>query len=159
MDFAKTEKLRLSALRKLNILDTPSDERFERLTNIAQRFYDVPVALFTLVDEKRQWFKSKQGLDVTETPRSVAFCDHAIRGDTVFIVEDARTDARFKDNPLVTGDPFIRFYAGMPVREPGGFKIGTLCIIDYEPRVIQGVHRFRKSSWAVRHGRCGQKIE
>lgn len=110
------EKQRLKALRNLGILDTPPEERFEKLTKIARRFYNVEIAMFTLVDEHRQWFKSKQGLDVDETPKSMAFCDHTIQQDKILIV--------------------IRFYAGMPVREPSGFKIGTLCIIDPEPRAV-----------------------
>ncbi|GGY73338.1 sensor domain-containing phosphodiesterase [Marinobacter zhanjiangensis] len=136
MERSRAETRRLAALKRLGILDTPPTERFERLTRMAQRFYQVPVALFTLIDEDRQWFKSKQGLEVDQTPRSIAFCDYAILEDELFIVEDASQDARFRDNPLVTGKPHIRFYAGMPVREPGGFKIGTLCIIDKVPRRI-----------------------
>jgi len=97
----------------------------------------VPVALISLIDDERQWFKSKQGLEVTETPRSVAFCDYTIRQDRMLIVEDATRDVRFRDNPLVTGPPHVRFYAGMPIREPGGFRIGSLCIIDYVPRKVQ----------------------
>lgn len=123
METSRAETRRLAALKRLGILDTPPDERFERLTRIAQRFYQVPVALFTLIDENRQWFKSKQGLEEDETPRSIAFCDHAIREDKLFIVEDAAQDVRFRDNPLVTGEPYIRFYAGMPVREPGGSRL------------------------------------
>ncbi|KPP96778.1 GGDEF and EAL domain-containing protein [Marinobacter sp. HL-58] len=134
-----SEKRRLAALDRLGILDTPPEERFERLTRIARQYYKVKVALFTVVDSERQWFKSRQGLDVSETPRSVAFCDYAIRQDKVFLVADAATDPRFSKNPLVTGNPFIRFYAGMPVREPSGFKIGTLCIIDDKPRQFNEV--------------------
>jgi diguanylate cyclase (GGDEF)-like protein len=133
------EKRRLVALEKLGILDTPPEERFDRLVRIARQFYHVKTALFTVLDDKRQWFKSKDGIDASETPRSVAFCDHAIRQDRAFIVEDAAQDPRFKSNPLVTGDPHIRFYAGIPVREPSGFKLGSLCIIDDKPRQIQEV--------------------
>ncbi len=136
MDPVTREKRRLAALERLAIMDTGSEERFDRLINLARRFYDAPIALFSLLDEKRQWFKSKRGLDVSETPRCVAFCDHAIRQDSVFVVPDATKDERFCNNPLVTGEPHIRFYAGMPVREPGGFKMGTLCIIDRKPRDI-----------------------
>lgn len=128
------EKRRLAALDRLGILDTPPEERFERLTRIARQYYDVKIALFTVLDNERQWFKSRQGMDTPETPRSVAFCDYAIQQDKVFLVSDAAVDPRFSSNPLVTGEPFIRFYAGMPVREPSGFKIGTLCIIDDKPR-------------------------
>ncbi|MEC9038035.1 MAG: GGDEF and EAL domain-containing protein [Pseudomonadota bacterium] len=133
------EKRRLAALKLLGILDTPPEERFDRLVRIARQFYGVKTALFSILDEERQWFKSKDGMDVQETPRSVAFCDHAIRQDKAFIVEDATRDPRFRGNPLVTGDPHVRFYAGIPVREPGGFKLGTLCIIDDKPRAVREV--------------------
>jgi diguanylate cyclase (GGDEF)-like protein len=132
-----TEKRRLTALKRLGILDTAPEERFDRLTNIVRRIYQVPIALISLIDDDRQWFKSKQGLEVDETPRADAFCDYTIREDKLFIVEDTTCDVRFKDNPLVTGPPYVRFYAGMPIREPGGFKIGSLCIIDQSPRKVQ----------------------
>ena len=136
MDPVTREKRRLAALERLAIMDTGSEERFDRLINLARRYYNTPIALFSLLDDKRQWFKSKRGLDVKETPRSIAFCDHAIRQDSVFVVADASKDERFCNNPMVTGKPHIRFYAGMPVREPSGFKMGTLCIIDRKPRDI-----------------------
>ncbi len=128
------EKRRLAALERLGILDTPPEERFERLTRIAKHYYGVKTALFSVLDTERQWFKSKQGFEAAETPRSVAFCDYAIQQDKILLVEDATRDPRFRNNPMVTGKPHIRFYAGMPVREPSGFKIGTLCIIDDRPR-------------------------
>ncbi|SHK12119.1 diguanylate cyclase (GGDEF) domain-containing protein [Marinobacter antarcticus] len=134
MNDTETEKRRLAAVIRLGLLDTSPEERFERLTRIARQHYQVRTALFTVLDHDRQWFKSRQGLDVTETPRSVAFCDHAIRQDQILVVENALEDPRFRTNPLVLGNPHIRFYAGMPVREPGGFKVGTLCIIDDKPR-------------------------
>ncbi|KAA1174165.1 EAL domain-containing protein [Marinobacter salinexigens] len=134
-----TEKLRLAAVERLGLLDTPPEERFERLTRIARQYYQVKSALFTILDEERQWFKSRQGIDFQETCRSQAFCDYAIRQDKVFVVEDATEDPRFRNNPLVTGDPHIRFYAGQPIREPSGFKIGNLCIIDDKPRKIEEV--------------------
>lgn len=134
MDSSTLEKRRLTALERLGILDTPPEDRFERLTRIARQYYGVKTALFSVLDSERQWFKSRQGLDVNETPRSVAFCDYAIQQDKAFIVSDATKDPRFAQNPLVTGFPHIRFYAGMPVREPTGFKIGTICIIDDKPR-------------------------
>lgn len=134
MSVTENEKRRLAAVIRLGILDTPPEERFERLTRIARQHYRVKVALFTVLDSDRQWFKSRQGLEETETPRSIAFCDHAIRQDHIFIVENASQDPRFRNNPLVLDDPNIRFYAGVPVREPSGFKIGTLCIIDDRPR-------------------------
>lgn len=130
----KDEDQRLSELRALGLLDTPPEERFDRITRMAQRLFDVPVALVSLVDEDRQWFKSRQGFEVTETPRSVSFCAHALDGREVLFVEDARRDERFLDNPLVTGDPSIRFYAGAPISGPDGSPLGTLCVIDRQPR-------------------------
>lgn len=131
------EKRRLTALKRLGILDTAPEERFDRLTKIVRRIYHVPVALISLIDDDRQWFKSRQGLEITETPRSTAFCDYTIRQDRMLIVEDATRDIRFQSNPLVTGPPYIRFYAGMPIREPSGFRIGSLCIIDHVARNVQ----------------------
>jgi len=125
---------RLEALRSLRVLDTPAEERFDRLTRLARRLFNVPQALVSLVDEDRQWFKSHSGTEVTETPRDVSFCGHAILGDEVFVVTDALRDPRFADNPLVTGEPGIRFYAGCPLSVGNGLRIGTLCIIDFEPR-------------------------
>lgn len=133
------EERRLAALAKLGILDTPPEERFDRLVRIARKVYNVKIALFSIVDEERQWFKAKDGLEPRETHRSFAFCDHAIRQEKPFIVEDASKDPRFRNNPLVTGGPQIRFYAGIPVREPGGYKLGTVCIIDDKPRDIREV--------------------
>lgn len=134
-----TEQRRLAALERLGILDTPPEERFERLTRIARQYYQVKTALFSVIDADRQWFKSRQGLEIAETPRSVAFCDYAIQQDKLFLVEDAARDPRFQKNPLVTGEPHIRFYAGMPVREPSGYKVGTLCIIDDKPRSLREI--------------------
>lgn len=128
------EAQRLETLRGLHLLDTPAEERFDRLTRIAQRLFGVPISLVSLVDEQRQWFKSTQGLDARETPRDISFCGHAVLGDEVFVVPDARQDRRFFDNPLVSGDPNIRFYAGCPLRALNGRKLGTVCIIDRQPR-------------------------
>ncbi len=128
------ENQRLKTLRSLNILDTPPEERFDRLTRMAKLMFGVPIALVNIVDENRQWFKSRIGLSVNETPRDVSFCGHAILGDEVFIIPDATKDDRFADNPLVTNDPFIRFYAGCPLRFVDGSKLGTLCILDKKPR-------------------------
>lgn len=130
------EATRLDTLRALNILDTSPEERFDRLTRLAKRLFGVPMALVSLVDEDRQWFKSCQGLDASETPRDISFCGHAILGDDIFLIPDAALDERFHDNPLVTGEPHIRFYAGCPLRVPNGSKLGTLCIIDREPREL-----------------------
>lgn len=128
------EAKRLAVLRSLGLLDTVPEERFDRVTRMAQRLFDVPIALVSLVDEDRQWFKSRQGLAAAETPRSVAFCSHTILQDDVMVVEDTRLDARFADNPLVSGEPNIRFYAGAPIIGPDGMALGTLCVIDREPR-------------------------
>ncbi|MCH9639556.1 MAG: sensor domain-containing diguanylate cyclase [Betaproteobacteria bacterium] len=128
------ENQRLKTLRSLNILDTPPEERFDRLTRMAKLMFGVPIALVNIVDENRQWFKSRIGLSVNETPRDVSFCGHAILGDEVFIIPDATRDDRFADNPLVTDDPYIRFYAGCPLRFVDGSKLGTLCILDKKPR-------------------------
>jgi diguanylate cyclase (GGDEF)-like protein len=130
------EAVRLDTLRALKILDTSREERFDRLTRLARRVLDVPIALVSLVDEERQWFKSCIGLDASETPRNISFCGHAILGDDAFIVEDTTDDERFFDNPLVLGEPHIRFYAGCPLRYLNGSKLGTLCLIDTRPRTL-----------------------
>jgi PAS domain S-box-containing protein len=118
----------------MHILDTPGEERIDRITRLAQLLFDVPIALVTLVDVNRQWFKSCIGLDMSETPRSESFCAHAILGDDALVIPDALRDPRFADNPLVTGEPHIRFYAGQPLVGPEGQKLGTLCILDRLPR-------------------------
>ncbi len=128
------EHARLASLRSCNILDTPPEERFDRLTRVARRLFDVPIALISLIDDQRQWFKSSAGLDVRETPRDISFCGHAILDDEIFIISNAVEDARFADNPLVLEDPHIRFYAGCPLKAPDGSTVGTLCIIDRQPR-------------------------
>jgi GAF domain-containing protein len=128
------EAQRLDALRQLLVLDTPPEERFDRITRFAASEFDMPVALVSLIDANRQWFKARVGLEASETTRDISFCGHAIESSAVMVVEDAREDPRFADNPLVTGDPFIRFYAGAPLVLPGGLSVGTLCVIDTEPR-------------------------
>lgn len=130
------EEARLCALRSLDVLDTPAEERFDRLTRMAKRMFNVPISLVSLVDGNRQWFKSCTGLEVRETSRDISFCGHAILGDEIFYIPDAKEDKRFVDNPLVTGEPYIRFYAGCPLRSLNGSKLGTLCIIDREPRTL-----------------------
>jgi diguanylate cyclase (GGDEF)-like protein len=128
------EATRIDTLRALNILDTAPEERFDRLTRLARRLFGVPIALVSLVDEQRQWFKSSQGLQAPETPRDISFCGHAILGEDVFMVPNAALDVRFHDNPLVVDNPNIRFYAGCPLKVANGSKLGTLCLIDREPR-------------------------
>lgn len=130
------EAARLQALRSLDVLDTLAEERFDRLTRIAQHILQVPIALVSLIDAERQWFKSRQGLDAPETTREISFCGHAILGSEVFVVADAASDARFADNPLVLEAPSIRFYAGAPLTLSGGERVGTLCAIDRQPRQV-----------------------
>lgn len=135
-DIPPDEDARLAELRSLNVLDTIAEERFDRLTRMAKRLFGVDVALVSLVDENRQWFKSCAGMELSETPRNISFCGHAILGDGAFVIPDALQDERFADNPLVAGPPHVRFYAGCPLRGPGGRKLGTLCIIDSKPRAF-----------------------
>lgn len=127
---------RLQLLRTLNILDTSYEERFDRVTRMAKRIFNVSISLVSLVDEDRQWYKSKQGLNAFESPRDISFCGHAINQEGLFIIPDASKDERFVDNPLVTGAPYIRFYAGYPLKLKQGINIGTLCIIDPSPKVL-----------------------
>lgn len=131
-----SELARLEALKNLNILDTLPDPRLDRITRLASKLTGAPIALISLIDENRQWFKSKQGLAVSQTERSIAFCDYAIAHDGPLIVSDARVDERFKNNPLVTGAPHIQFYAGWPLALSNGYRIGTLCVIDHMPRLL-----------------------
>lgn len=128
------EAPRLAALRALLILDTPPEQRFDRIVAFAAAEFEVPIALISLVDAERQWFKARVGLDACETARGVSFCGHAILSPEVLVIEDAQRDPRFADNPLVVGPPHIRFYAGAPLQLPGGARIGTLCLIDHRPR-------------------------
>jgi GAF domain-containing protein len=132
------EEHRLSALRSLCVLDTPRDPRVDRITRLAAALFDVPIAMVTLVDKDRQWFKSCLGLNVQETSRDVSFCAHVVYRRDVMVVRDALRDPRFADNPLVTSDPHIRFYAGAPMILEDGSCIGTLCLIDTRVRSIEG---------------------
>jgi len=132
-----SEKKRLKVLWQYEVLDTVPEELFDDLTELAARICEAPIALISLVDEKRQWFKSKVGTDVKETSRDVSFCAHAIKQAELFIVPDATQDKRFANNPLVTSDPKIRFYAGAPLITPDGYALGTLCVIDKVPRELR----------------------
>eukprot|EP00639_Heterosigma_akashiwo_P037902 CAMPEP_0194710228 /NCGR_PEP_ID=MMETSP0296-20130528/2849_1 /TAXON_ID=39354 /ORGANISM="Heterosigma akashiwo, Strain CCMP2393" /LENGTH=391 /DNA_ID=CAMNT_0039607829 /DNA_START=22 /DNA_END=1194 /DNA_ORIENTATION=+ len=132
----ENEEARIETLQSYEVLDTPAELAFDRITALAARMFEVEIALVSLVDTNRQWFKSKHGLGACETSRSTAFCAHAIADGApdVFVVLDATKDQRFSDNPLVTGDPFIRFYAGAPLSVDDGVRLGTLCIISTTPR-------------------------
>jgi type IV pilus assembly protein PilB len=125
---------RLRALHDAGVLDTPAEDRFDRITRAAQERFGVPVALISLIDEERQWFKSRLGMAAPETARADSFCGHAINHDDAFVVPDASLDLRFAENALVTQDPHIRFYAGQPIRSPDGHRVGMLCIMDRRPR-------------------------
>ncbi len=135
-DIPPDEPQRLAALRGYGILDTPSEGVFDELAELAAEICEAPIALVTLVDQSRQWFKARVGLEATETARSVAFCAHAILQPGLFVVPDTQDDERFADNPLVTGPPHIRFYAGAPLFSGEGLGLGTLCVIDSEPREL-----------------------
>lgn len=130
------EAQRLAALSAMDVLFTPGEERFDRITRIASRLLGAPIALVSLVASKVQWFKSAQGLGAAETPREISFCGHAILGDETLVVGDAAEDERFFDNPLVTGAPNIRFYAGHPIHAVDGSRVGTLCVIDRVPKTL-----------------------
>lgn len=134
-----TEAQRLSNLRDYMIMDTIPEVDFDQITMLASQICDTPISLVSLVDERRQWFKSHHGLKVRETPKDIAFCSHAINDPAhPFIVSDSRNDQRFYDNPLVTGDPHVIFYAGVPLVTPEGHALGTLCVIDNKPKEISG---------------------
>lgn len=127
---------RIKDLRSYKILDTDPEQAFDDLTLIASQICGVPVAMISLVDEDRQWFKARIGIEVKETSRSISFCAHAIQQEGIFTVPDALNDPRFKDNPVVKGEPHIRFYAGAPIHSRDGHALGTLCVIDYVPRTL-----------------------
>ncbi|MGV3619883.1 MAG: diguanylate cyclase domain-containing protein [Archangium sp.] len=135
------EAERLAALRGFAVLDTPAEAAFDRFTRLAAKLFDVPIALVSLIDEERQWFKSELGLGAQQTPREFAFCAHAIEEKEPMVVSNALKDPRFHDNPLVSGDPHIRFYAGSPLVTHDGHAVGTLCVIDRRPRELNETQR------------------
>lgn len=130
------ESRRLAAVHRLQLLDTPPEPVFDRITRLTRTLFRVPISLISLLDDERQWFKSKCGLDIAGTPREQAFCNYTILHDSVFVVPDARADAAFSANRLVTGEPFIRFYAGAPLIVGPETRVGSLCIIDQKPRTF-----------------------
>ncbi|NCU06230.1 MAG: GAF domain-containing protein, partial [Chitinophagaceae bacterium] len=132
----KSEEIRLADLQLYDLLDTPEEESFDELRELAAQICNCPVSLITLLDKNRQWFKSKQGVDEKETTRDFAFCSHAILQDDVMVVEDATKDERFFDNPFVAGDMNVRFYAGAPIVSPTGQNLGTICVLDTKPRKL-----------------------
>nr|MDP9104974.1 GAF domain-containing protein [Candidatus Eremiobacteraeota bacterium] len=140
----RIEDARLRALRAYRVLDTSPEAAYDVLVRLAASICGTPIALVTLIDETRQWFKANVGMDgISETPREGAFCDHAIRGRDVFEIADARADERFATNPLVVGNPQIRFYAGAPLVTPDGDAVGTICVIDREPRALSEPQRLQ----------------
>lgn len=137
----RDEAGRLRALGRTGLLDTEPEAAFDRITQLAAVMAGTPVSLVSLLTAQRQWFKSRRGVAVSEAPREWAFCNHVILGHDLLVVEDARDDARFRHNPLVTGEPQIRFYAGCPLRTPDGFAIGTLCVLDNAPRRLDATQQ------------------
>lgn len=133
------EEDRLQALHRLLILDTPPEERFDRIAAFAASEFDMPIVLLSLIDDQRQWFKAHFGLATCETDRGVSFCGHAILQDDILVVPDVALDERFFDNPLVTHAPHIQFYAGAPLKLPSGETVGTLCLIDRVPRELDAI--------------------
>lgn len=129
-DGAEEERARVAELKSYGLLDTENEPEFDAVVREAAKLAGAPIALISLIDEHRQWFKARVGLEARETPRTISFCTHAIHGPDLMEVEDAATDERFNANPLVTGDPNIRYYAGAPLTTSTGRRLGTLCVID-----------------------------
>lgn len=130
----KNESLRLASLYAMNILDTPPEERFDRLTRAATQIFHVPISTLTIIDANREWFKSCQGLAKKEGDRAISFCGHALVEDEILVIPDTKKDDRFADNPLVTDNPYIRFYAGVPIINKEKQRVGVFCIKDTKPR-------------------------
>ena len=136
----KNEVKRLKVLWQYDVLDTVPEEVFDDLTDLAAHICEAPVAMISLVDENRQWFKAKVGTSTKETSRDISFCAHAILNDGLLVISDATKDPRFRDNPLVTGPQKIRYYAGAPLVSPDGHALGTLCVLDKKPRKLRSEH-------------------
>ena len=137
----ESEATRVRTLEQYDVLDTPPTEAFDRITRLAARLFEVPIAMINFIDQDNQWCLSSQGLPMERTDREVSFCARAIQKDEVMVVPDARKDERFADNPFVTGEPHIRFYAGAPLTAPNGYRLGTLCLIDDERRSFSAEDR------------------
>jgi GAF domain-containing protein len=153
------EARRLQTLEELGVLDTPPDPVLDGLVRSAALLANCPISLISLIDEKRQWFKARHGMEATETPREVAFCAHAILEDGLFEVPDASSDPRFSDNPLVTGEASVMFYAGIPLVVDGD-RMGTLCVIDHHARSLSQAQRdiLRDLAHAAEHWLQSQRV-
>ncbi len=136
VDKLRDEEGRLLALQRYQILETSEEDAFEHVVNLVQNILNVPMCAISLVEHQRQWFKAKRGIEMSETPRDVSFCAQAIKDRNPLVIQDATSDPRFSENPLVTGEPHIRSYAGIPLRTPDGYNIGSLCAIDTKPRLF-----------------------
>lgn len=136
------EQQRLEALRQYEVMDTAAEQAFDNIVELASSICETPIALVTLLDERRQWFKARLGMEPSETARDISFCTHTIEGQETMVVGDAQQDERFVNNPLVLGDPNIRFYAGAPLRAKDGYALGSLCVIDRKPRQLNS-HQLR----------------
>ncbi|MBN9289306.1 MAG: hypothetical protein BGO43_12800 [Gammaproteobacteria bacterium 39-13] len=157
----KNESQRLQALREYQILDTVEEHIFDTITEICSLICNTPISLISIVDKDRQWFKSKHGLQATETPRNISFCAHAIHGSDVMEIQDATKDSRFFDNPLVTQDPHVRFYAGMPLINPQGYCFGALCVINHKPQKLTNTQKIilqKMSEIIMMHFEARKKI-
>jgi GAF domain-containing protein len=148
------EAARVAALDRYAILDTEPEQSFDDLVVLASYICKTPIAMLSLVDDRRQWFKSKVGVEIRETPKEISFCGHAIQQEDLFIVPDTLKDPRFKENPMVVGEPHIRFYTGAPIINEEGFALGTLCVIDRQPRELDSEQK--EALWALSRLALGQ---